>query len=61
MQESIYLFLDFDGVLHHDCVYIKRTGEIYTPIEGRQLFEHASYLVEVLEPHPEVKIGLHPF
>lgn len=58
MTGPIYLFLDFDGVLHHDCVYRKKSGEIYIPIEGRELFEHAQYLVDVLQPHPEVRLIL---
>lgn len=58
MSQPIYLFLDFDGVLHHDCVYRDKAGEIYLPIEGRSLFEHAHHLVEVLKPHPEVVLVL---
>lgn len=58
VAETIYLFLDFDGVLHHDCVYRNRDGKIYIPIEGRELFEHAHCLAGLLQPYPEVQIVL---
>ena len=55
------LYLDFDGVLHHEAVYWSpRRG----PYMGKQLtsehylFQHAPLLVDLLAPHPDIKIVL---
>lgn len=60
-----YLYLDFDGVLHHEDVYMdKEDGVIYFGEEalanGREhsLFQHAPILIEALEPYPFVQIVL---
>jgi hypothetical protein len=63
------LFLDFDGVLHHENVtvkpttmldlkehesrFIRRDGQL---VEGENLFEHADRLALALEPFPDVRI-----
>ena len=50
------LFLDFDGVLHPDAVYLTSRG-----VELRaagNLFMWAPYLVEALAPHQDVQIVL---
>lgn len=50
------LFLDFDGVLHPDDVYLTRSGlELRAP---GQLMMHAGILVEILKEFPQVKISL---
>jgi hypothetical protein len=50
------LFLDFDGVLHPDEVYLTRTGpKLRTTGE---LFMWAPLLVEALARYPEVRIVL---
>jgi hypothetical protein len=51
------VFLDFDGVLHADCVY-RASGEIVLRRDGISLFEWAPLLVDALVPHPEVRIVL---
>lgn len=56
------LYLDFDGVLHHEEVYLDAdSGMPYMhPViaRGRTLFEWASRLEELLDPHPGVGIVL---
>lgn len=57
MKRKQLLYLDFDGVLHPDAVYVVRTGvELRAP--GHTLFEHANSLADALEPYPEVRIIL---
>lgn len=51
------LFLDFDGVLHPDCVYQIR-GKIVLNRDCMSLFEWAPILVELLAPYPEIRIVL---
>lgn len=66
------LFLDFDGVLHHENVTVKRchpTARRYLKahesrfltidgklVKGKDLFEHADRLAAALEPFPNVRI-----
>lgn len=50
------LFLDFDGVLHPDAVYLSRQGP--TLRAQGELFMWAPILVEVLENFPEVSLVL---
>lgn len=63
-KRGAYLYLDFDGVLHHADVYMAPTGVIYFGADamamGREhsLFEHAPILIEALEPYPFVEIVL---
>lgn len=62
------LYLDFDGVLHHEEVCIDRKASLFFgPVaqsHGRehghthQLFEHAPILEALLLPYPEVRIVL---
>lgn len=55
------LYLDFDGVLHHDDVYRHPTLGIHIDPQrapGRRLFEWADVLVEALTPYPDVSIVL---
>jgi hypothetical protein len=53
------LYLDFDGVLHHEEVYWHpRRGPYLKAPEGHVLFQHLSLLEDVLAPHPAVKIVL---
>jgi hypothetical protein len=53
------LYLDFDGVLHHENVlwYPRRGPHLKAP-EGFTLFQHAELLEQLLEPYPDVKIVL---
>lgn len=50
------LFLDFDGVLHPDEVYLTKNGPQL--MGAGQLFMWAPILAEALVPHSEVKIVL---
>jgi hypothetical protein len=53
---SPVLFLDFDGVLHPDEVYITASGP-QLRVEGK-LFMWATVLEAELEPYPDLKIVL---
>lgn len=52
------LYLDFDGVLHHDNVVWVHGKGILACEPGHTLFEWESILCELLEPYPSVKIIL---
>lgn len=54
------LYLDFDGVLHHEAVYQhpKKGPYIKTDAPGHRLFQHVAILEELLQPYPEVQIVL---
>ena len=54
------VYLDFDGVLHPELVYMHPDkGPFLDPsIVGHQLFEHAQLLVDLLTPYPEVRLVL---
>ena len=56
------LYLDFDGVLHPDSVYVTPKRGVHLPFDlehaGHTLFEHARLLEELLEPYPTVRIVL---
>jgi hypothetical protein len=52
------LYLDFDGVLHHEDVrwVLKRGAYMNAP--GHKLFEHVGLLEELIEPYPQLKVVL---
>lgn len=54
------LYLDFDGVLHHENVVVHPRQGIYiaVPDAKRRLFEWAPILEQLLKPHPDVGIVL---
>jgi hypothetical protein len=56
------LYLDFDGVLHHEAVFFSPSKGLYIKAEqasvGHVLFQHAPLLIEMLDPHPDIKIVL---
>lgn len=53
------LYLDFDGVLHHDnCLWHPRRGAYLHAPEGYRLFQHAPLLEAMLAPYPKVKVVL---
>jgi hypothetical protein len=54
---SLTLYLDFDGVLHHDNVWLDLKNRPVLRGPGH-LFEHAKLLVEILSPYPEIEIVL---
>lgn len=51
-------YLDFDGVLHSDEVYLSRDFGIHMQAKGRALFEWAPILEDLLAPHHDVSIVL---
>jgi hypothetical protein len=51
------VFLDFEGVLHPNKVYMTKTGVVLR-CDGHNLFEHAELLADLLEPYPDVRIVL---
>lgn len=52
------LYLDFDGVLHHENVLWHPRRGVYAGAPGFVLFEHAALLEELLLPYPAVRIVL---
>lgn len=55
------LYLDFDGVLHHDAVFRSPKDGIFINASlapGRRLFEWTEFLVQAVEPFPELRIVL---
>ncbi|MES2948743.1 MAG: HAD domain-containing protein [Pseudomonadota bacterium] len=56
---ELVLYLDFDGVLHHENVLWHPKKGAYLCAPSRYtLFQHADLLAELLEPFPDVKIVL---
>lgn len=51
------LFLDYDGPLHPDEVYLIK-GKIVLKADGVALFEYAPLLEQALAPFPQVKLVL---
>lgn len=52
------LYLDYDGVLHHEDVRWRPRVGAYMHATGFRLFEHANLLEELLRPFPELRIVL---
>lgn len=53
------LYLDFDGVLHHENVlWHPRIGAYLSAPDGYVLFQHAELLEQILAPYPAVQIVL---
>lgn len=52
------LYLDYDGVLHHENVLWHPSRGAYAGPPGFGLFEHASLLEELLSPYPQMSIVL---
>ena len=53
------LYLDYDGTLMHEGVFWHpRRGAYLVAPAGYRLFQHASLLDEMLQPHPAIQIVL---
>ncbi len=53
------LYLDIDGVLHHEnCLWHPRRGAYLVAPERYSLFQHVGLLEQMLEPYPQVQIVL---
>jgi HAD domain in Swiss Army Knife RNA repair proteins len=58
-RNEVVLYLDYDGVLHHENVYWSKKKGAYIEADGDfRLFQHILLLEQLLEPHPDVKIVL---
>lgn len=56
---DLVVYLDFDGVLHHEnCLWNRKTGPYLKAPPGYDLFQHAPLLEQLLDPYPQVKIVL---
>ena len=56
---ALVLYLDFDGVLHHEnCLWHPQRGAYLSAPERYSLFQHSSLLEQMLEPYPLVQIVL---
>jgi hypothetical protein len=56
---DLVLYLDFDGVLHHENVYWHPKRGAYIKAPARYtLFQHAPLLEQLLAPYPDIKIVL---
>ena len=56
---GLIIYLDFDGVLHHENVlWHPRIGAYLRAPDGYVLFQHAELLERVLAPYPSVQIVL---
>lgn len=58
---DLLVYLDLDGVMHHQAVYQDRLQGIYmsqTEAPGRILFEWAGVLVDILRPYPNIRLVL---
>jgi hypothetical protein len=57
--DELILYLDFDGVLHHEnCFWHPKIGAYLSAPEGYVLFQHAELLEQLLAPYPQLKIVL---
>jgi len=58
-RNELVLYLDFDGVLHHENVlWSPRKGPYMKAPLGYVLFQHVNLLEEILAPYPAVQIVL---
>lgn len=56
---ELVLYLDYDGVLHHDNVLVSPSiGPYLVAPEGYTLFQHAQLLEALLAPYPHLQIVL---
>ena len=56
---ELILYLDFDGVLHHEnCLWHPKIGAYLSAPDGYVLFQHAELLERLLAPYQQVLIVL---
>lgn len=56
---ELILYLDYDGVLHHESVlWDPKIGAYLSAPEGYVLFQHVELLEQLLAPYPQVQIVL---
>ena len=56
MTKDFILFLDYDGVLHEDAVFLEKRRPVLRT-DG-ELFMWSHHLVRELEPYPDIRIVL---
>ncbi len=57
--DSLLLYLDFDGVLHHENVlWHPKRGAYLAAAPEYRLFQHAPLLEQLLTPYPQIRIVL---
>ena len=53
------MYLDFDGVLHHEnVIWSRHIGAYLSAPAGYVLFQHCDLLINVLKPYPQIKLVL---
>ncbi|MDO8776454.1 MAG: HAD domain-containing protein [Burkholderiaceae bacterium] len=58
-HDGYVLYLDYDGVLHHEnCLWHPKLGPYLSAPARYTLFQHAELLAQLLAPYPDVKIVL---
>ena len=58
-EGGLVLYLDYDGVLHHENVLLHpRIGAYLSAPDGYVLFQHSELLERLLAPYPAVQIVL---
>lgn len=57
-NDQCVLYLDYDGVLHHENVLWHPRRGAYAGPPGFELFEHAHLLASLLAPYPDMRIVL---
>src|SRR5450830_368975 len=56
---QLILYLDFDGVLHHEnCLWHPKRGAYLVAPPRYLLFQHSALLEQLLEPYPAIQIVL---
>ncbi|TDP60449.1 HAD domain-containing protein [Roseateles toxinivorans] len=58
---QLLVYVDLDGVVHHEAVYVSPSRGIYidpSQAPGRVLFEWVDILVELLDPYPDIQLVL---
>jgi hypothetical protein len=56
---QLVLYLDFDGVLHHEnCLWHPKRGAYLDAPERYSLFQHSPLLEQMLTPYPDMRIVL---
>lgn len=58
---SQVLYLDYDGVLHHDAVFRNPGRGIHIDSRiapGRRLFEWTEFLIDAISPYPDMSVVL---
>lgn len=57
--DELLLYLDYDGVLHHEhCLWHPKIGAYLSAPDGYVLFQYAELLEQLLAPYPQVQIVL---